>query len=59
MKCSQCGRQLDRPTVSIGRLHLGPVCAKRLGLLPTTRRRSALLPVVVQDSQLPLFGDAI
>lgn len=55
MKCSACNRRLNTATVTIGRLTLGPVCAKRAGLITTKRRTRAIVPAVLQDGQLQLW----
>lgn len=38
MRCALCGRGLDAPTVLIGNLPVGPVCARRAGLLEKARK---------------------
>lgn len=38
MKCANCNRPLSAAAVRVGRLDLGPVCAKRLGLIEPKKR---------------------
>jgi len=55
VKCSACNRRINTAAVTIGRLSLGPVCAKRAGLMTTKRRTRAVVPAVLQNGQLNLF----
>ena len=58
MICADCKRQINKPALTIGRFHFGPVCAKRYILRPTRtltpvydRRPRA---VVVDPDQIPI-----
>lgn len=39
MKCAICGRRLLKPALSIGRMNVGPKCARRAGLIEPKRRQ--------------------
>ena len=55
MRCANCHRRLTAATVTIGRLVLGPTCARKAGLIVAKRRTRAMVPAVLQDGQLPLW----
>lgn len=57
MKCANCNRPLSAAAVRVGRLDLGPVCAKRLGLLPVKAKKGFRVSnrvVSLGDAQLEL-----
>ena len=41
MRCVMCGRALNRPALQLGRMTIGPVCARRLGLIQPKARQAA------------------
>lgn len=59
MKCALCGRLLLDEAAAIGRYRMGPVCARKAGLLPPRRKQRARIierhfPVPVDPRQLTL-----
>jgi hypothetical protein len=60
LKCVYCGRELKGAALFVGKLAIGPVCAKKRGLSPPAKKRASLvIPVtriVRKDVHtLPLF----
>lgn len=52
--CALCGRGMHQAAVTIGNLPVGPVCAKRAGLLELARKKSGLVfPVVRRQAVQP------
>lgn len=43
MRCVMCGRALSAAAVLIGQYPVGPVCARRAGLMPLAAKRSGLV----------------
>lgn len=43
MRCALCGRPVLNPAVLIGQLPVGPVCARRAGLVELARKRTGSL----------------
>ncbi len=43
MICVLCNRRLLSAAVTIGNMPVGPVCARRAGLMPLAAKRSGLL----------------
>lgn len=39
MKCSACGRSMVKPFLTVGRMALGPRCARRMNLLQRKPRK--------------------
>jgi hypothetical protein len=37
MICVSCGRALNYSSVTVGKMHMGPVCAKKAGLLQSKK----------------------
>lgn len=66
MKCVLCSRPLNAAAVLIGAYPVGPVCARRAGLMPLAAKRSGLIkpgPVFKRHAsrqelaQLDLFAE--
>lgn len=58
MKCSMCRRPLVRAAVTLGAMVLGPVCARRVQLLPQKPERLAVRDsVAVRVEQADLFEE--
>lgn len=45
MRCARCKAVLTKPAVLRAGMSFGPVCAAKLGLLPTKPKRPSLIPV--------------
>lgn len=56
MRCALCGRPLEAAAIFIGNLAVGPVCAKRHGLVAKARKRYGVLWVAPQN--VPKVGRA-
>lgn len=41
MKCAMCNRPLNRPALQLGKMALGPKCARRVGLIQPKARQAA------------------
>ena len=66
VKCVMCGRSLSAAAVLIGQCPVGPVCARRAGLIPLAAKRAGLVkpgPVFKRHAsrqelaQLDLFSE--
>ena len=61
MKCLKCGKAISKlAETTSGLQQIGPVCAKDAGIaLPKVRQRKIkiVVPIVVDESQLDLFGE--
>lgn len=42
MRCAQCGRSMTKPAMTIGKLNIGPRCARRMNLLQRKPRKVAV-----------------
>lgn len=47
--CALCGRPMSEAAVLIGNMPVGPVCARRAGLLQLAKRRIGLVFPVVRS----------
>lgn len=57
MNCAICGRRLLKPALSIGRMNVGPVCARKANLLQPKERQPHT--DVVRDTRTrDLFSEA-
>lgn len=63
MRCIACNRPLLRPSATVGTQHgdlnMGPVCARRAGLINPTERAAAIIPRATRSpagAQLDLLG---
>ena len=59
MICADCKRHINKPALTIGRFHFGPVCAKRYIVAPTRTMQPVPMRLprarqVVDESQLAL-----
>lgn len=45
MRCVMCGRPMNRPALQLGKMALGPKCARRAGLIQPKAPRQAAEPV--------------
>lgn len=43
MRCAMCNRPLDKPAAMLGKLAIGPKCARRAGLLLPKRERAEVV----------------
>lgn len=67
LTCALCGRPMDHPAVQIGEYPVGPVCAKRAGLMQLAHLKGGIVfPVVTRrpriqtpQPQLPLELDLL
>ena len=41
MRCVMCGRPMQRPALQLGKMALGPVCARKAGLIQPEVRQAA------------------
>ena len=60
-KCARCGRITLKPALFIGVLPIGPVCARKAGLLQSKRRRGMVETgscAQRDDRTMDLFGSA-
>ena len=55
MKCARCNRPLLSSAVKVGKMSVGPVCAKKMGLSDGKKIRIRKVETVVQEDQLDLF----
>lgn len=58
MKCAICGRRLLNPALSIGRMNVGPKCARRAGLIQP-KSRQPHTDVVRDTRTLDLFVEVM
>ena len=60
MKCARCNRELKAATVTIGRMTVGPKCARLMGLTKTRKVAAPHMRKVVIDTDTPdLFEGVI
>jgi hypothetical protein len=56
LRCVRCNRELKGKTITIGRMNVGPKCAKFMGL--ELSKRIKISAPIKQESQLDLFGES-
>lgn len=68
MRCILCGRSMGQPAVTIASMPVGPVCARRAGLMPIAAKKLGAVrpgPAYRRNAtrqevdQLELFGEVL
>jgi ribosome-binding protein aMBF1 (putative translation factor) len=57
MNCAICGRRLFKAAIQIGRMAVGPKCARRAGLIQTKPKKQERADVVRDELTADLFAE--